>query len=168
MLTGRIEDEYDLAEAEASHWEKLRGSVQQLVYQVEECRDARVKESGDKLTPEHDKLALMLDRVMDFVDGRIEEQRPGSYKFRQEFYHCAGSEEREVLRYALQEGINAVALMSLLPAQRRDAVEYISEHGLASMNYEAASKAVIEYRIEDFARNYGIRLGYKEAVERWA
>jgi len=88
----------------------------------------------------------MLEQVQAYVEGRIEELTPGVYKHRCEFYHYAGKESREVLQYALQEGINAVPLMNLWPVSSRlGAAEYISERGLASLNYEKTCEAVNEY-----------------------
>ena len=163
-----MHEEEQQAIEQSYSWERIRESVSHLLCEVDDERHDTVRFYGDQNTPEYDKLESMLEHVKDFIDGRIEELNPGSYKHRREFYHHAGREEREVLQYALQEGINAVALEKLPRNKRRDAIEYISERRLASMNYESACKAVIEYCIEDNARKYGVRLSTEEAVRIWA
>lgn len=141
---------------EAYRWGTLRDALQQLVYELDERRSESVRESGDRNTPEYNKLESMLEQVQAYVEGRIEELTPGVYKHRCEFYHYAGKESREVLRYALQEGINAVPLMNLWPVSRRlDAAEYISKRGLASLNYERTCDAVSEYETVVLGRKKG-------------
>ena len=150
-------------------WERISDSLSHLLCEVDDEQKEAVRESnGDKNQPEFDKLRTMLERVDTYIEGQIAALNPDLYKHRREFYHYAGREEREVLQYALQEGINAVALEKLPRKKRRDAIEYIMERGLASMNYESACKAVIEYCIEDNARKYGVRLSTEEAARIWA
>ena len=161
-------EEEQRAIEESHSWERIRDSLQHLLYEVEDEQKDTARFTGDRNQPEYDKLMSMLEHAETYVIGRIEELHPGSYKHSREVFHYAGCEEREVLQYALQEGINAVALEVLPRAERRSAIEYISEHGLASMNYEATKKAVIDYCIEENARKYGVVLDRKEAERIWA
>ena len=161
-------EEEQRAIEESYSWERIRDSLEHLLYEVEDEQNDTARFTGDRNQPEYDKLRSMLEHVENYVTGRIEELHPGSYKHTREVSHYAGCEEREVLQYALQEGINAVALEVLPRAERRSAIEYISEHGLASLNYEATKKAVIDYCIEENARKYGVVLDRKEAERIWA
>lgn len=156
-------DEEQLAIEKSYNWERIRDSLQQLLFEVYDERKDTARYFGDDDTHRYTKLELMLHRVQSYVEGQIEELHPGMYKHR----HKVFPEEREALQYALQEGINAVALESLPRAEWCDAIEYISEHGLASMNYEAAKKAVIDYCIEKGARETGIHLPRNKAEEIW-
>ena len=157
-------NEEQLAIEKSYNWERIRDSLQQLLYEVYDERKDTARYFGDDDTHRYTKLELMLHRVQSYVEGQIEELHPGTYKHRRKVFR----EEREALQYALQEGINAVALENLPRAEWRDAVEYISEHGLASMNYEATKKAVIDYCIEENARKYGVVLDRREAERIWA
>ena len=160
-------DEGQRAIEESYSWERIRDSLQHLLYEVEDEQKDTARFTGDRNQPEYDKLRSILEHVETYVTGRIEELHPGSYKHSREVFHYAGREEREALQYALQEGINAVALEALPRAEWRNAVEYISEHGLASLNYEAAKKAVIDYCIDKSTREYGVVLDRKEAERIW-
>ena len=52
------------------------------------------------------------------------------------------------MRYAVQEGVNYVALKDLPLARHIEAIEYIAAHNLASRNYDATLKAVEAYKEE--------------------
>ena len=161
-------EEEQRAIEESHSWERIRDLLQHLLYEVDDEQKDTARFTGDRNQPEYDKLMSMLEHAETYVTGRIEELHPGSYKFSREVFHYAGREEREMLQYALQEGINAVALECLPYAEWRGAIEYISDHGVSSMNYEASKKAVIDYCIEENARKYGVVLDRKEAERIWA
>ncbi len=161
--------EEDQQAIDKSHsWERIRDSLRHLLCEVDDERRKTVRYYGDSNTPEYDKLESMLEHVERYVEGQIEALNPGSYKQWYDFNFYATGERREMLQYAFQEGINAVALESLPCSEWRGAIEYISEHGLASLNYEATRKAVIDYCIEENARKYGVRIDRKEAERIWA
>ena len=161
-------EEEQRAIEESYSWERIRDSLQHLLYEVDDEQKDTARFTGDRNQPEYNKLRSMLEHAETYVTGRIEELHPGSYKHSREVFHYAGREEREALQYALQEGVNAVALEVLPRAEWRDAIEYISEHELASLNYEATKCAVIDYCIEENARKYGVVLDRKEAERIWA
>ena len=144
-----VQDEQELAYIETYHWENLQSAVEKAISQVEESRCDTLRETKNAQTPEYDQVERMLSNVMDYITGRIEELSPGTYKHKHETFYYASEREREAMRYALQEGINYVALTGLYPIARRiDAIEYISEHRLASLNYEKTCQAVREYQKE--------------------
>ncbi len=161
-------EEEQRAIEESYSWERIRDLLQHLLYEVDDEQKDTARFTGDRNQPEYDKLRSMLEHAKTYVTGLIEELHPGSYKHSREVSHYAGREEREALQYALQEGINAVALEILPRSEWRNAIEYILEHGLASMSYEATKKAVIDYCIEENARKYGVVLDRKEAERIWA
>ena len=132
-----MHEEEVLAESDSYRWEKLSEQISHLLCCVDDSRSDCVREIRDRSTSEYDSLESMLWDVKNYVDGRIEELRPG----------YASQSQQEMMSYALQEGINYVGLheVSCSPQWCKDAIEYISEHGLASMNYEATCKAVEEY-----------------------
>ena len=138
--------EEEKAYYEATYWGLLKDVVKKAISQAEESRADTIRETKNELTPEYDQVGIMLSHVKDFIDGRIEELVPGTYKHEQEVFRYAGPREREAMSYALQEGINYVALTKMYPLARRiDAIEYISEHNLATRNYEGTCRAVLEY-----------------------
>ena len=158
-----IYDEQETAYSEASYWEQLKEAVNEAIYQAEKSRADTIRETGNELTPEYDQVGITLSRVHDFIDGRIEELVPGTYKHKQEVFRYASPREKEAMSYALQEGINYVALTRLYPIARRlDAIEYISEHKLATRSYEGTCHAVLEYEA-----NTGIKVRAKETAP-WA
>ncbi len=152
---------------ESYSWERIKDALSHLLCEAEDEQKSTARFTGDRNQPEYDKLRSMLEHVQSYVEGRIEELNPGSYKHNREVFHYAGREEREALQYALQEGVNAVALECLPRAEWWGAIEYISKHGLASLNYEATKKAVIDYCIEENVRKYGVLLDRKEAERIW-
>lgn len=125
--------------------EAVKNAVVQALYQLDESRRESIRETGNRLTPEYDKLERMLGNVQDFIDGRIQELNP-FYCERSYMFFDENAPIRVELRQAQQEGINYVALKGLPSDEYARAVEYISEHGLASMNYEATCQAVEEFR----------------------
>ena len=144
-----VQDEQELAYMEVGHWEELQAAVKHAISQLEESRCDTINDTGNGLTPEYNKVEQMLSNVMDYIRGRIEELSPGTYQHKQTTFYYASEREREAMRYALQEGINYVALTGLYPVSRRiDAIEYISERGLSSQNYEKTCQAVREYQKE--------------------
>ena len=161
-------EEEQRAIEESYSWERIRNSLEHLLCEVDDEQKDTARFTGDRNQPEYDKLRSMLEHVETYVQGQIEALNPGTYKRKYERCPFVMHEEREALQYALQEGINAVALEVLPRAEWRNAIEYISEHGLANMNYEAAKKAVIDYCIEENARKYGVVLDRKEAERIWA
>ena len=141
-----MHEEEVLAENDSYRWEELSDQLSHLICCVDDSRSDCVRESRDRNTSEYDSLESMLWDVKNYVDGRIEELRPGSYA-REYDNRYASRSQQEMMSYALQEGINYVGLheVSCSPQWCKDAIEYISEHGLVSMNYEATCKAVEEY-----------------------
>ena len=134
-------DDEMIADSEAYRWEGMRDSVVQLIYELDEKRRACIRETGNSLQPEYDKVELMLGQLQDYMDGQIEAIQPRSYHRSNAF-----KDEREAIDYAAQEGVNYVALKDIYPASRRiEAVDYITKHGLASRDYEATCRAVSEY-----------------------
>lgn len=142
------EDELSLSDS--YRWEKLNEQVRHLIDSVQESRSDHERESHDAITPEYDSLETMLCDVQEYVEGRIEELRPGYYEGKYESVNYASSRQQEMMRYALQEGINYVGLRKVSYNSQlcKDAIEYIMEHRLASMNYGATCKAVEEYLAE--------------------
>ena len=143
--TTSITNEESLAADVAYEWKKLRESIGHVLCQIDDSRSDTKKLTGESQTPEFDNLESLLMSVHDYISGQIEELMPGWHKREQELRFHALSEEREVLASALSEGINAVALARLCTSQMFEAIEYIRDHRLASMNYEASCRAVCEY-----------------------
>ena len=142
-------DEQEVAYMEACHWEDLQETVKKAISQLEASRCDTIRDTGNSLTPEYNKVEDLLSNIRDYIDGRIEELNPGTYKHKQETFHYTSSREREAMGYALKEGINYVALTGIFPIARQiEAIEYISEHRLGSLNYEKTSQAVREYQKE--------------------
>ena len=149
--TKSITDDESLAADVAYEWEKLRRSIGHVLCQIDDSRSDTKKLTGERKTPEFDNLESLLMNVHDYISGQIEELMPGWHKREQELRFHALPKEREVLASALAEGINAVALARLCTSQMFEAIEYIRDHRLASMNYEASCRAVCEY--EEARRN---------------
>ena len=158
-------EEDGLRQSDSYRWEELNEQLSHLIYSVQDSRSDHERESHDAITPEYDSLEAMLSNVQSYVEGRIEELRPGYYEGKYENVHYASSEQREMMRYALQEGINYVGLHEVFfnPLQCKDAIEYIVEHKLASMNYEATCKAVDEYLSVTFRQRMSELLSQKGA-----
>ncbi len=143
MVMDVIDDEM-LADSESYRWEGLRDEVIHLIYDLDEKRRACIRETGNNLQPEYDKVEMLLGQIQDYMEGQIEAIVPGSYSRSSAFINIKS--EREALDYAVQEGVNYVALKNIYPASRRiEAVDYLTKHGLASRDYEAACRAVSEY-----------------------
>ena len=135
---------------EAYKWEELRDMVRHLNSTVNSYRDPK------QSTTDYNKLEVILYQLEDFISGRIEELNPGSYRYELSRRFYVDSTEREVMSYAQQEGINYVAL-TLLPKEARiEAIDYIREHGKASLNYEETCLAAHEYEIVDFEAKHGV------------
>lgn len=130
---------------ESYRWEDLLELLIHVMNEVDEKRDDSIRETRNILSPEYDRLEEMLWHVRNYVEGRIEELHPG-YCEGQNFGRFSFRSDKEAMRYALQEGINYVALSALAFTDRIPAIEYISENRLSSLNYEKACLAVEEYR----------------------
>ncbi len=144
------EDE-DLNMNEAYKWECLREQVRDLNSTVDTYRD-----KSDFPTTDYDKLEVILYQLEDYINGRIEELNPGSYRQELSGRFYVDRTEREAMRYAKQEGINYVALTLLPKESRIDAIDYIREHGMASLNYEKTCLAAHEYEVSDYEAKHGI------------
>ena len=158
-------EEDGLRESDSYRWEKLNDQLEHLIGSVQHERSCHERESNDNNTPEYDNLESMLCDVQKYVEGRIEELRPGYYEGKYESVHYASRRQQEMMRYALQECINYVGLHEVFfnPLQCKDAIEYIVEHKLASMNYEATCKAVDEYLAVTFQQRMSELLSQKGA-----
>ena len=143
-------EEEELRVSDSYRWEELNEQLRHLINCVDDSRSDHKRESHDAFTPEYDSLDAMLCDIQSYVEGRIEELRPGYYEGKYESVKYASREQQEMMRYALQEGINYVGLRKVSYNSQlcKDAIEYIMEHRLASMNYGATCKAVEEYLAE--------------------
>lgn len=157
-------EEDTLRQNDSYRWEELNDQLQHLIYCVQDARSDCVRESNDRNTPEYDSLESMLNDIRDYVMGRTEELSPGYYEGTY-VARISSRQEREMMRYALQEGINYVGLrdVSFNPLRCKDAIEWIMEHKLASMNYEATCKAVDEYLEATFQQEMSELLSQKGA-----
>lgn len=158
-------EEEGLRLSDSYRWEELNEQLRHLINCVDDSRSDHKRESHDAFTPEYDSLEAMLCDIQSYVEGRIEELRPGYYEGKYENVKYASRGQQEMMRYALQEGINYVGLreVSFNPQRCKDAIEYISEHSLASMNYEATCKAVKEYVAVTLQRSLSELLSEKGA-----
>lgn len=158
-------EEDGLRESDSYRWEELNDQLRHLIACVQESRSKCERESQEIGTSEYDSLESMLYDVQNYVEGRIEELRPGYYERKYESVHYASMRQQEMMRYALQEGINYVGLHEVFfnPLQCKNAIEYIVEHRLASMNYEATCKAVDEYLSVTFQQRMSELLSQKGA-----
>ncbi len=144
------EDE-ELNLCEAYKWEDLRRQVRELNSTVNTYRD-----KSDFPTTDYDKLEVILYQLEDYINGRIEELNPGSYRYELSRRFYVDHTEQEAMSYAQQEGINYVALTLLPKESRIDAIDYIREHGMASLNYEETCLAAHEYEVSDYEAKHGI------------
>ncbi len=158
-------EEEGLRLSDSYRWEELNEQLRHLINCVDDSRSDHKRESHNAFTPEYDSLETMLCDVQSYVEGRIEELRPGYYEGKYESVKYASKEQQEMMRYALQEGINYVGLrkVSFNLLRCKDAIEYISEHRLASMNYEATCNAVEEYLAATFQQRMSELLVQKGA-----
>ena len=147
---------------ESYQWEELRDNLDHLLCCVDDCRSRCSRETPAVATSEYDKLESMLWNVQDCIEGRIEELRPG---YCEGAYRGRFSGHKGMMHYALQEGINYVGLREVYYNDLRckDAIEYISERGLSSMNYEATCQAVGEFRHKEFEQELSALMSRKGA-----
>ena len=128
--------------------EAVKDALAQVFYQLDESRRESIRETGDALKPEYDNIEYMLSNVQNLIEGRIQELNP----YYSEDQHSWCNEDAPMMvqmRQAREKGINYVALQGLSTEECDHAIRYISEHGLASMNYEATREALQEFRKKD-------------------
>ena len=140
------EDSWKVDEANA--WEMLSYEIWRLIGKVQENRMDYEQLTHAVETPEYDEVEARLTELQEYADGRAQELNPDYVELKYE-YKYRSKLDREMVRYATQEGINCFALESIHPIERRKSViEYLSEHGLASMSYDATKRAIKEVAIE--------------------
>ncbi len=129
---------------EMYYWQELRYGIEHLIGQLDEYRTECMSDPFED-TPEFDRLEDLLNEyVMEYIDGRMHELDPD--KVRARVYN---DEARQIAQEALSRGINYFGLSHLLPEEKPRAIEYITEHGLASMSYDKTRQAAQEFRKED-------------------
>ena len=125
--------------------ESLKDAVEQAMNVMYTARDGSERDTGGQNAKWYDSLERLFSSVWDNIQGRMQELNPKYY----EFQHSWMSDKaplKQMMSYARQEGINFIPLQGMSIEDTKQAIEFISSHGLASMNYEATCEAVKEYR----------------------
>lgn len=131
-------------ETEAHSWEMLSDEIGHLIGLVQEKREDYEHQTQAAITPEYDEVEKRLNELQEYADGRAQELNPDYVKLKYE-YKYRSRMDRELVRYATEEGINCVALEGIYPLERRKSViEYLVMKGLASMSYTTTLSAVEE------------------------
>ena len=128
---------------ELYYWQELRYGIEHQIGQIDEYR-REVQETPWEVTPEFDRLEELLNDITEYIDGRMQELAPDRVS-----EHVYSREARQLAQEALSKGINYFGLSHLTPEDKTRAMEYITEHGLASMSYDKTRRAVQEFRKED-------------------
>lgn len=130
-------------EDEVNVLEGLRDELTQMI-RVAEHAQSKVKTEWNESTPALEAVVSLLDDAMGHVEGRITELMPW---FGEYYEHNTRAESRQA-QEATRRGINYMGLVYGIYGveEHGRAMEYISEHGLASMDYAATREAVRKFR----------------------
>ena len=125
--------------------ESLKDAVEHAMNVMYTARDESERDTGGQNAEWYDSLERLFSSVWDSIQGRMQELNPKYC----EFQHSWMSDKaplKQMMSYARQESINFIPLQGLGIEDMKQAIEFISSYGLASMNYEATCEAVKEYR----------------------
>ena len=125
----------------------LKDAVEHAMNVMYTARDESERDTEGQNTEWYNNLERLFSGVWDSIEGRMQELNPKYC----EFQHSWMSDKaplKQMMTYARQEGINFISLQGMSIEDTKQAIEFISSHGLASMNYEATCEAVKEYRGE--------------------
>ena len=125
--------------------ETLKDAVEHAMNVMYTARDESERDTEEQNAEWYDSLERLFSSVWDSIQGRMQELNPKYC----EFQHSWMSDKaplKQMMSYARQESINFIPLQGMSIEDTKQAIEFISSHGLASMNYEATCEAVKEYR----------------------
>ena len=125
--------------------ESLKDAVEHAMNVMYTARDESKRDIGGENAEWYDGLERLFSGIWDSIQGRMQELNPYYY----EDMHSWLSDKaplKQMMSYSRQKGINFIPLQGMSIEDTKQAIEFISSHGLASMNYEATCEAVKEYR----------------------
>lgn len=130
---------------EVEAWETLMSELEDVLESARmKCN--RYRELTHEInTPEYDEFEHRLYGLQEYVAGRLQEVNPEYVKHHYD-YEYGTERERDLIRYATQEGINWYGLRHIYQSDddRQDMIEYLSSTGRASMKYTATVEAVVQ------------------------
>lgn len=128
---------------EVEAWETLMSELDDVLESARMKRNRYRKLTHEVNTPEYDEFEHRLYGLQEYVAGRLQEVNP-EYVKHQYDYEDGTERERDLIRYATQEGINWYGLKHWYwkDDDRQRIIEYLSSNGLASMKYQATLDTV--------------------------
>lgn len=138
-----LSEEYWKAD-EVEAWTTLMGELEDVLESARMKRNRYRELTREVSAPEYEEFEHRLYDLEEYVAGRLQEVNP-EYVKRQYDYTEGTDRERDLIRYATQEGINWYGLRHIYQPddERQDMIEYLSRSGHASMKYTATKDAVL-------------------------
>ncbi len=147
----------DMTEAQATEyemWKERLTDIARLREGITEYDRAYVVKGygGDILQPAYDRVERLFEEMKAEIEGRMNELNADycleDYEAR-EYY---GYFYREEAEEALISGINFVAICEkLCRSDMESAMRYISDKGLASLNYKKTCEAIEQFKAERYS-----------------